>query len=100
MKQALECIEASFVAQHAGAAVNRARERIFQPGFSLHYMAAAMADEHLAGMKIYTITSGAARFLLLLFDVIVGVLVFGVLVQYLGLQRTSVTTDILQRLRG
>ena len=38
--------------------------------------------------------------LLLLFDVLVGVLVFGVLVQYLGLQRTSVTTDILQRLRG
>jgi hydrogenase-4 component E len=38
--------------------------------------------------------------LLLLFDVLVGVLVFGVLVQYLGVQRTSVTTDILQRLRG
>jgi formate hydrogenlyase subunit 4/hydrogenase-4 membrane subunit HyfE len=38
--------------------------------------------------------------LLLLFDVLVGVLVFVVLVQYLGLQRTAVTTDILQRLRG
>jgi formate hydrogenlyase subunit 4/hydrogenase-4 membrane subunit HyfE len=38
--------------------------------------------------------------LLLLFDVLVGVLVFVVLVQYFGLQRTSVTTDILQRLRG
>jgi formate hydrogenlyase subunit 4/hydrogenase-4 membrane subunit HyfE len=38
--------------------------------------------------------------LLLLFDVLVGVLVFGVLVQYFGLQRTAVTTDILQRLRG
>jgi len=38
--------------------------------------------------------------LLLLFDVLVGVLVFVVLVQYFGLQRTAVTTDILQRLRG
>jgi formate hydrogenlyase subunit 4/hydrogenase-4 membrane subunit HyfE len=38
--------------------------------------------------------------LLLLFDVLVGVLVFGVLVQYFGLHRTAVTTDILQRLRG
>jgi formate hydrogenlyase subunit 4/hydrogenase-4 membrane subunit HyfE len=38
--------------------------------------------------------------LLLLFDVLVGVLVFVVLVQYFGLQRTSITTDILQRLRG
>ena len=38
--------------------------------------------------------------LLLLFDVLIGVLVFVVLVQYFGLQRTAVTTDILQRLRG
>jgi formate hydrogenlyase subunit 4/hydrogenase-4 membrane subunit HyfE len=38
--------------------------------------------------------------LLLLFDVFVGVLVFVVLVQYLGMQQTAVTTDILDRLRG
>ncbi len=38
--------------------------------------------------------------LLLLFDVFVGLLVFVVLVQYLGLQRATITTDILQRLRG
>jgi len=36
----------------------------------------------------------------LLFDVFIGVLVFVVLVQYLGIQRTAVTTDILDRLRG
>src|SRR6266542_2359940 len=38
--------------------------------------------------------------LLLLFDVFIGLLVFVVLVQYLGVQRTAVTTDILDRLRG
>jgi len=38
--------------------------------------------------------------LLLLFDVFIGVLVFVVLVQYLGIARTAVTTDILDRLRG
>ena len=38
--------------------------------------------------------------LLLLFDVFIGVLVFVVLVQYLGIERTAVTTDILDRLRG
>ena len=38
--------------------------------------------------------------LLLLFDVFIGVLVFVLLVQYFGLQRTAVTTDILTRLRG
>jgi formate hydrogenlyase subunit 4/hydrogenase-4 membrane subunit HyfE len=38
--------------------------------------------------------------LLLLFDVFIGVLVFVVLVQYLGIQQTAVTTDVLDRLKG
>ena len=38
--------------------------------------------------------------LLLLFDVLIGVLVFVVLVQYLAVQRSAVTTDMLDRLRG
>ena len=38
--------------------------------------------------------------LLLLFDVLVGVLVFVVLVQYLAMERSAVTTDVLSRLRG
>ncbi|HTZ87791.1 MAG TPA: NADH-quinone oxidoreductase subunit H [Solirubrobacteraceae bacterium] len=38
--------------------------------------------------------------LLLLFDVLIGVVVFVVLVQYLAVQRTAVRTDILNRLTG
>ena len=38
--------------------------------------------------------------LLLLFDVLVGVLVFVVLVQYLAVERTAVRTDVLDKLRG
>ena len=38
--------------------------------------------------------------LLLLFDVLVGVLVFVVLVQYLAVERTAVRTDMLNRLSG
>jgi formate hydrogenlyase subunit 4/hydrogenase-4 membrane subunit HyfE len=38
--------------------------------------------------------------LLLLFDVLAGVIVFVVLVQYLVLERTAVLTDVLDRLRG
>jgi formate hydrogenlyase subunit 4/hydrogenase-4 membrane subunit HyfE len=38
--------------------------------------------------------------LLLLFDVLIGVLVFVVLVQYLAVERTAVRTDILNRLSG
>lgn len=38
--------------------------------------------------------------LLLLFDVLVGVIVFVLLVQYLVVERTAVLTDVLDRLRG
>lgn len=38
--------------------------------------------------------------LLLLFDVLIGVVVFVVLVQYLAVERTVVRTDVLNRLRG
>ena len=38
--------------------------------------------------------------LLLLFDVLIGVLVFVVLVQYLAIERTAVRTDMLDRLTG
>lgn len=38
--------------------------------------------------------------LLLLFDVLIGVLVFVILVQYLAVERTAVRTDLLDRLTG
>jgi len=38
--------------------------------------------------------------LLLLFDVAIALIVFVLLVQYFGMQRTAVTTDVLTRLRG
>jgi formate hydrogenlyase subunit 4/hydrogenase-4 membrane subunit HyfE len=38
--------------------------------------------------------------LLLLFDVLIGVLVFVLLVQYLAIERTAVRTDVLDRLTG
>ena len=38
--------------------------------------------------------------LLLLFDLLIGVLVFVVLVQYLAIERTAVRTDMLDRLTG
>ena len=94
MRKALECIEASFVAQHDGRAVNQSRQRLFQPGFSLHYMAAAMADQHFAGMKIYTITSGAARFLVLLFDAKTGEMLAVIEADHLGRIRTGAASGV------
>lgn len=102
MEQAIERVEASFVTQHSGSAANQSRQRLFQPGFSLHYMAAALADEHLAGMKVYTITSGAARFLVLLFDTKTGELLSVMEADHLGRIRTGaasgVATKFLARL--
>ncbi|HVB29599.1 MAG TPA: ornithine cyclodeaminase family protein [Terriglobia bacterium] len=98
MKQALDCVKASFMAQHAGTAVNRSRERLFQPGFSLHYMAAALEDEHLAGMKIYTIASGGARFMVLLFDVETGDLLAVMEADHLGRIRTGAASGVATQL--
>lgn len=94
MKQALECVEACSAAQQDGKAANQPRQRLFQPGFSLHYMAAALEDEHLAGMKIYTITSGAARFLVLLFDTATGEMMAVMEADHLGRIRTGAASGV------
>jgi alanine dehydrogenase len=94
MPQAIECIEASFVDQHAGAAINRARERIFLSGLSLHYMVGAMADEQLLGMKVYTVASGKARFLVLLFDAASGDLLALIEADHLGRIRTGAASGV------
>jgi hydrogenase-4 component E len=58
--------------------------------------------ENGATLAALTIAPGLPLILalLLLFDVFVGLLVFVLLVQYFGVQRTAVTTDVLNRLRG
>jgi alanine dehydrogenase len=94
MKRALELVEASFVAQHKDTATNQSRQRLFQPGFSLHYMAAGLAGERLAGMKIYTITSGEARFLVLLFDARTGEMLAILEADHLGRIRTGAASGV------
>jgi len=42
MERAVECVEASLMAQGIDHAVNRSRERILLPQVSLHYMAGAL----------------------------------------------------------
>lgn len=58
--------------------------------------------ENGATLAALTIAPGLPLILalLLLFDVFVGLLVFVLLVQYFGVQRTAITTDVLDRLRG
>lgn len=94
MESALERVEASFRAQHSGHAINRSRERIFLPHLSLHYMAAAIPEENVLGMKIYTVSSGAFRFVVLLFDAEGGDLLALMEADQLGRIRTGAASGV------
>lgn len=94
MERALERVQASFRAQHAGRATNRPRERIFLPHTSLHYMAASLPEENLIGMKIYTVSSDAFRFIVLLFDAESGEMLSLIEADHLGRIRTGAASGI------
>jgi ornithine cyclodeaminase/alanine dehydrogenase-like protein (mu-crystallin family) len=94
MERALECVEASFVAQGNGRAENRSRERILLPHVSLHYMAGALPESQHVGMKIYTVTRNDFRFLVLLFDAVSGRLLSLMQADHLGRIRTGAASGI------
>ena len=94
MAKAIERVEASLLAQHKGAAVNRSRERIFLPAASLHYMAAALPEENLMGMKIYTAAGRVLRFVVLLFEASSGKLLAMLEADHLGRLRTGAATGV------
>jgi len=94
MDRALERVEASFRAQHAGQATNRSRARILLPHTSLHYMAAALPEENLMGLKIYTVSRQALRFVVLLFDTESGDLLALIEADHLGRIRTGAASGV------
>jgi alanine dehydrogenase len=94
MDRALECVEASVVQQHRGVAVNRSRQRILLPGGSLHYMAAALPNEQLLGVKIYTVVHDALRFVVLLFSAESGDLLALMEADHLGRRRTGAASGV------
>jgi ornithine cyclodeaminase/alanine dehydrogenase-like protein (mu-crystallin family) len=94
MERALECVEASFVAQGNDRAINRSRERILLPKVSLHYMAGALPESQHVGMKIYTVTRDDFRFLVLLYDAVTGKLLSLMQADHLGRIRTGAASGI------
>jgi len=96
MERALERVESSLIQQHHGA-VNRSRERIFLPHCSLHYMAAALREEQLVGMKIYTLGREAWRFLVLLYDAESGALMALIEADHLGRIRTGAASGVASK---
>lgn len=97
MSKALELTEASLLAQGEGRAANHPRRRILMPDAALHYMAAAYPDQHYAGMKIYMTTSGAWRFVVLLFDAKAGELAAIIEADHLGRLRTGAASGVATR---
>jgi ornithine cyclodeaminase/alanine dehydrogenase-like protein (mu-crystallin family) len=94
MARAVELVEASFLAQHQGAAINRPRERIFLPHTSLHYMAAALPEDNLMGMKIYTVARAGFRFVVLLYEADTGRLLALLEADRLGRLRTGAASGV------
>ncbi len=94
MQKALECVEASFVAQGNDQAINRSRERILLPQVSLHYMAGALPASQHMGLKIYTVTRDDFRFLVLLFDAVSGKMLSLIQADHLGRIRTGAASGI------
>lgn len=94
MPLAIERVEASLIAQHQGEAINRARQRIFLPHSSLHYMAAALPGEDLLGMKVYTVAGGVLRFVVLLYGAASGELLAFLEADHLGRLRTGAASGV------
>ncbi|HEV2178555.1 MAG TPA: ornithine cyclodeaminase family protein [Terriglobia bacterium] len=94
MERALERVEASLLQQHRGTAVNRSRERILLPHTSLHYMAAALTEEGMLGMKVYTVSRETLRFMVLLYDAENGELLALLEADHLGRLRTGAASGV------
>jgi len=94
MEAALERVEASFLAQHQGKAPNQARRRVFLPNVSLHYMAGALENEGVLGLKIYTVSRQALRFLVLLYSADDGNLLALIEADHLGRIRTGAASGV------
>jgi len=94
MERALERVESSLRAQHEGQATNRPRQRILLPHSSLHYMAASLPEENLMGMKIYTVSREAFRFVVLLFDSESGAYLALIEADHLGRIRTGAASGV------
>jgi ornithine cyclodeaminase/alanine dehydrogenase-like protein (mu-crystallin family) len=94
MHAALERVEASFLEQHRGKAHNQARQRLFLPHVSLHYMAGALEGEGVLGMKIYTVSHQGLRFLVLLYNTKDGALLALIEADHLGRVRTGAASGV------
>src|ERR1700683_5414412 len=98
MPLALECVETSFRRLEEKVAVSHPRRRLplGEKGL-LHYMAASDAAGGYAGLKIYTIAAGRARFIVPLFRADSGEMVALIEADFLGQMRTGAASGVAAR---
>jgi alanine dehydrogenase len=95
MPMALEAVETGFQRLAAGTAMFQPRHRLHLPGKAFfHYMAAADTVSGLMGMKQYTVSRDAVRFLVTLYDLQTGDLLAMIEADVLGQMRTGAASGI------
>jgi ornithine cyclodeaminase/alanine dehydrogenase-like protein (mu-crystallin family) len=100
MPDAINAVEAAFVAQARGDASNHPRERFFVPAGVLHHMAAAWsgrAGGGVIGTKTYTSFANGTRFWVQLFSADTGDLLALIEADRLGQMRTGAATGVAAR---
>jgi alanine dehydrogenase len=98
MPLALDWVETSFrrMADKTGVSHPRQRLRLGEKGL-LHYMAASDAAAGYAGLKIYTVAAGRARFVVPLFRSESGEMAALIEADYLGQMRTGAASGVAAR---
>jgi len=95
MPTTIEAVEESFRRQAAGDSWPQPRRRFELPDrVFLNYMAAADRAGGWMGLKIYTVASGKARFVVLLYRATTGELAALIEADFLGQMRTGAATGI------
>lgn len=94
---ALEAVEEAFLAQAAGRATVRPRDRTRIPGGTLHVMQAGWAERGYLGFKAYTSFGGGAHSLVHLFSARTGELLCLMEADHLGRVRTGAASGVATR---
>ncbi len=100
MPDAINAVEAAFIAQARGEASNHPRERFFMPSGVLHHMAAAWPGRlggGVMGTKTYTSFAAGTRFWVQLFSADTGDLLALIEADRLGRMRTGAATGVAAR---
>lgn len=98
MPEAIEAVTLAFHEQAQGTGINEPRRRVRQPKGTLHMMGGALLKRGYWGLKAYTATREAVRFLVHLYDVTSGALLAIIEADLIGQLRTGAASGIATRL--